>query len=63
MRSAKTASTEPGAQRADVRTLITAIGQVVSGDIDAPLINIFDEEQLCERLRRTNPETAQQVCR
>jgi hypothetical protein len=32
-------------------------------DIDAPLINIFDEEQLCERLRRTNPEAAQQVCR
>jgi hypothetical protein len=32
-------------------------------DIDAPLINIFDEEQLCERLRRTNPEAAREVCR
>jgi hypothetical protein len=33
------------------------------GDIDAPLINIFDEEQLCEKLLRTNPDAARQVCR
>jgi hypothetical protein len=32
-------------------------------DIDAPLINIFDEEQLCEKLLRTNPDAARQVCR
>jgi len=32
-------------------------------DIDAPLINIFDEEQLCEKLRRTDPVAAQEVCR
>ena len=32
-------------------------------DIDAPLINIFDEEQLCEKLLRTNPDAAREVCR
>jgi hypothetical protein len=32
-------------------------------DIDAPLINIFDEEQLCEKLLRVNPEAAREVCR
>jgi hypothetical protein len=32
-------------------------------DIDAPLINIFDEERLCEQLLRTNPEAALERCR
>jgi hypothetical protein len=32
-------------------------------DIDAPLINIFDEERVCEMLLRTNPERAKEVCR
>ncbi len=32
-------------------------------DLDAPLINIFDEERLCEELRRKSPEVAREVCR
>jgi hypothetical protein len=32
-------------------------------DIDAPLINIFDEEHLCEQMLVTDPERAKEVCR
>jgi hypothetical protein len=32
-------------------------------DVDAPLINIFDEERLCEQLLRRDPERAREVCR
>ena len=39
MRSAKTACIDPGTQIPDMRTLITGIGQVVSGDIDAPEVD------------------------
>ena len=31
-------------------------------DIDAPLINIFDEERVCEELLRTDPKRAKEVC-
>jgi hypothetical protein len=32
-------------------------------DIDAPLINIFDEEHLCEQMLAADPERAKEVCR
>jgi len=32
-------------------------------DIDAPLTNIFDEDQLCDQLFRTSPDVARKVCR
>jgi hypothetical protein len=32
-------------------------------DIDAPLINVFDEERLCEAWLRVSPEIAEKVCR
>ena len=33
------------------------------GDMDAPLVNVFDEERLCELMLRTNPELGREVCR
>src|SRR5262249_27097434 len=38
-------------------------GRPQDEDLIAPLINVFDEERLCEELRRTSPEAAQEVCR
>jgi hypothetical protein len=32
-------------------------------DIDAPLINVFDEQRLCESWLKTSPELALEVCR
>lgn len=32
-------------------------------DLDAPLVNIFDEERLCEQMLRLNPEAAWERCR
>jgi len=32
-------------------------------DFDAPLINIFDEERVCEELLRRDPIRAREVCR
>jgi hypothetical protein len=31
-------------------------------DIDAPLTNIFDEDQLCDRLYQSAPDIARTVC-
>jgi hypothetical protein len=32
-------------------------------NINAPLINIFDEDPLCDLLRQVDPEAAREVCR
>ena len=39
------------------------VARPAEDDPDTPLINIFDEERLCELLLRTNPELAREVCR
>ena len=36
--------------------------QIAEEDINAPLINIFDEERVCEQLLRTDPKRAREVC-
>ena len=38
-------------------------GRPQDEDIDASIINIFDEERLCEELRLKSPEAAREVCR
>ncbi len=40
-----------------------SVATPADADIDAPLINIFDEERLCEQLLRSDPERAKEVCR
>ncbi|MGE3282893.1 MAG: beta strand repeat-containing protein [Alphaproteobacteria bacterium] len=45
----------------EVDILVTRPGG--EDDPDTPLVNIFDEERLCELLLRTNPELAREVCR
>jgi hypothetical protein len=31
-------------------------------DLDAPLVDIFDEQRLCEQLLRTDPKRAREYC-
>jgi hypothetical protein len=38
-------------------------GRPQDEDIDASIINIFDEERICEELRLKSPEAAREVCR
>jgi hypothetical protein len=39
------------------------IARSAEENIDAPLIDIFDEERLCEELLLIDPKRAQEVCR
>jgi hypothetical protein len=39
------------------------VARTAPDELDAPLVNVFDEERLCELLLRTNPELAREVCR
>jgi len=38
-------------------------GRPQDEDIDASIINVFDEERLCEEMRLKSPEAAREVCR
>ena len=45
------------------REIDVLVARPAEEDIDAPLINIFDEERVCEELLRTDPKRAREVCR
>jgi hypothetical protein len=46
-----------------VNQLDILVARPTQEDPDAPVVNIFDEDRLCELLLQTSPETAKAACR